>query len=65
MLHKWYAKWPPIYIFLGDIWIREQDNKEFLMTRNSFKSDDRKTVTYTSKTKILRCGDDSPNPCQN
>lgn len=51
-IHKWYSKYPPGYIFIGDIWIRENDAKKFIMTRDSFLSEDNEKIYYTKKNRI-------------
>ena len=49
----WYSKHPPIYCFPGDIWIREEDKKTFLMKEDCFESNDEK-IEYSKKTKMCK-----------
>jgi hypothetical protein len=51
----WYSKEPPIYVFVGDYWQRQDDGKVFLMDKNCFRADD-KIIEYTKKNKIFTLG---------
>jgi len=47
----WISKYPPIYIFIGDIWMRETDKKKFRMRFSCFLAND-EVVKFTDKTKL-------------
>jgi len=53
---KWVGKDPPIYIYLGDEWVRESDQKTFKTDEEnkSWVAEDGEMIKWPKKSKITR-----------